>query len=161
MEGEGHTAPPRRNARALQRSAYKPLLLGSVLQRLLSLRAATTAFLWRARDCEALPWGRVRPSSRSIARGKSNFQLVELVPLRFRSLFIRYGEKGLQAPMRGHFLRYIHVRIVPCTPCRWRFVHVQGRRPRSKDLRVAAKGVLPRTLLMACRRDPSPKCPDG
>lgn len=47
----------------------------------------------------------MRPGSRSIARGKRNFQLVELVPLCVRSLFIRYGEKRLQAPMRGHSLR--------------------------------------------------------
>lgn len=33
MEGEAHTAPPRRNARALQRSAYKPLLLGNLLRK--------------------------------------------------------------------------------------------------------------------------------
>ena len=53
----------------------------------------------------------MRPTSRSIARGKSNFKLVEFGPLRFRSLFIRYGEKLLQAPMRGHPLRSVHDRM--------------------------------------------------
>src|SRR5262245_44909713 len=92
--------------------------LAEVLQRPLSLRAAATVFFWRAADNGAVPRGRVRPSTRSIARGKSNFQLVELVPLRFRSVFIRYGEKGLQALVRGNSLRsIIHARIVPCTTC--------------------------------------------
>jgi hypothetical protein len=63
-----------------------------------------------------VPPGALLWSLLSIARGELDFKLIDLVPLSFGSLPLRYREQLLQALTGGNWLRGIHGGIIADVP---------------------------------------------
>jgi hypothetical protein len=85
--------------------------LGEFLGRLFALCAP--AWLRTIGGYRAVPPSAGLRSILSIADSQLNFKIINLSPLSFRSLAVRYSKKLLQAIMGGNRLRRIHSGIIP------------------------------------------------